>query len=44
MAHYPGQTCPELDAFLFFDADEILGAYVLAKKARPKGHRSHSIR
>ncbi|MBB1632663.1 IS4 family transposase [Cupriavidus sp. UME77] len=30
------RTCPELDASLFFDADEIRGAYVLAKKARPK--------
>lgn len=31
-----GRTCPELDASLFFDADEVRGAYVLAKKARPK--------
>jgi hypothetical protein len=31
-----GRTCPELDASLFFDADEIRGAYLLAKKARPK--------
>ncbi|KJK25359.1 hypothetical protein UB46_05685 [Burkholderiaceae bacterium 16] len=31
-----GRTCPDLDASLFFDADEIRGAYVLAKKARPK--------
>lgn len=30
-----GRTCPELDASLFFGADEIRGAYVLAKKARP---------
>lgn len=31
-----GRTCPELDASLFFDADEIRGAYLLAKKVRPK--------
>ncbi len=31
-----GRTCPDLDASLFFDADEIRGAFVLAKKARPK--------
>ncbi|SPD61726.1 transposase (fragment) (plasmid) [Cupriavidus taiwanensis] len=31
-----GRTCPDLDASLFFDADEIRGAYVLSKKARPK--------
>jgi hypothetical protein len=31
-----GRTCPELDAGLFFDADEIRGAFVLAKKPRPK--------
>ncbi len=31
-----GRTCPDLDASLLFDADEIRGAYVLAKKARPK--------
>jgi hypothetical protein len=30
-----GRTCPDLDASLFFDADEIRGAYLLAKKARP---------
>lgn len=30
-----GRTCPELDASLFFDADEIRGAYLLAKKPRP---------
>jgi hypothetical protein len=30
-----GRTCPELDAALFFEADEIRGAYLLAKKARP---------
>ena len=31
-----GRSCPELDASLFFDADEIRGAYLPAKKARPK--------
>src|ERR1700721_514410 len=31
-----GRTCPELDAALFFDADEIRGAFVLAKKPRLK--------
>ncbi|SPD37505.1 transposase (plasmid) [Cupriavidus taiwanensis] len=31
-----GRTCPDLDASLFFDADEIRGAYVLSKKACPK--------
>jgi hypothetical protein len=30
-----GRTCPDLDASLFFHADEIRGAYLLAKKARP---------
>lgn len=30
-----GRTCPELDTSLFFDADEIRGAYVLAKEDRP---------
>lgn len=30
-----GRTCPELDASLFFDADEIRGAYLLSKKPRP---------
>jgi hypothetical protein len=31
-----GRTCPELDASLFFHADEIRGAFLLAKKPRPK--------
>jgi hypothetical protein len=30
-----GRTCPELDATLFFEPDEIRGAYLLAKKVRP---------
>jgi hypothetical protein len=31
-----GRTCPDLDASLFFEADEIHGAHVLSKKPRPK--------
>ncbi|MDW3684256.1 IS4 family transposase [Cupriavidus sp. CV2] len=31
-----GRTCPELDASLFFDVDEIRGAYLLSKKPRPQ--------
>lgn len=30
-----GRTCPDLDAELFFDPDEIQGAYLLTKKKRP---------
>jgi hypothetical protein len=30
-----GRTCPDLDAALFFDADEIRGAYLLSKKPKP---------
>lgn len=30
-----GRTCPDLDATLFFDPDEIRGAYLLAKKKPP---------
>ncbi|MBK3817178.1 IS4 family transposase, partial [Paraburkholderia aspalathi] len=30
-----GRTCPDLDATLFFDQDEIRGAYLLMKKRRP---------
>jgi hypothetical protein len=30
-----GRTCPELDAALFFDPDEIRGAYLLSKKPQP---------
>jgi len=30
-----GRTCPNLDATLFFDADEIHGAHLLAKKKLP---------
>jgi len=31
-----GRTCPDLDARLFFDPDEIQGAYLLTKKKPPK--------
>jgi hypothetical protein len=30
-----GRTCPDLDAALFFDPDEIRGAYLLSKKPQP---------
>jgi hypothetical protein len=30
-----GRICPDLEASLFFHADEIRGAYLLAKKATP---------
>lgn len=30
-----GRTCPDLDAALFFDSDEIHGAHLLAKKKMP---------
>lgn len=30
-----GCTCPDLDASLFFDPDEICGAHLLAKKKMP---------
>lgn len=30
-----GRTCPDLNASLFFDPDEIRGAYLLAKKKPP---------
>lgn len=30
-----GRTCPDLDATLFFDPDEIHGAHLLAKKKMP---------
>jgi hypothetical protein len=30
-----GRTCPDLDATLFFEPDEIRGAYLLAKKPTP---------
>jgi Transposase Tn5 dimerisation domain/Transposase DNA-binding len=31
-----GRTCPDLDAALFFDPDEIRGAYLLSKQRMPK--------
>ena len=32
-----GRTCPDLDAALFFDPDEIRGAYLLMRKRMPTG-------
>jgi len=32
-----GRTCPDLDAALFFDPDEIHGAHLLMNKRMPKG-------
>lgn len=32
-----GRTCPDLDAALFFDPDEIHRTYLLMKKRMPKG-------
>jgi hypothetical protein len=31
-----GRICPDLDASLFFDPDEIRGAYLLTKERRPE--------
>jgi len=31
-----GRTCPDLDATLFFEPDEIRGAYLLMKKPTPE--------
>ncbi len=30
-----GRTCPDLDAELFFDPDEIRGAYLLSRARQP---------
>jgi hypothetical protein len=30
-----GRTCPDLDAALFFSADEIRGTYLLTKQSKP---------
>ena len=30
-----GRNCPDLDAALFFSADEIRGTYLLSKQPRP---------
>lgn len=30
-----GRNCPDLNAALFFSADEIRGTYLLSKKPRP---------
>lgn len=31
-----GRTCPNVDATLFFEPDEIRGAYLLTKTPKPK--------
>ena len=38
-----GRTCPDLDAHLFFDADEIQAAYLLRNKAPPAAPRLNEV-
>jgi hypothetical protein len=38
-----GRTCPELDAELFFDSDEIRGAYLLTKIKQPAKPKLHEV-
>jgi len=38
-----GRTCPDLDAALFFDPDEIRGAYLLHKKKPPVEPRINEV-
>ena len=38
-----GRTCPDLDAHLFFDADEIQAAYLLRDKAPPAKPRLNEV-
>jgi hypothetical protein len=38
-----GRTCPDLDARLFFDPDEIQAAYVLNKKLAPPAPRLNDV-
>ena len=38
-----GRTCPELDAHLFFDADEIQAAYLLRDKVPPAQPRLNDV-
>lgn len=38
-----GRTCPDLDAALFFDPDEIRGAYLLHKKKPPVELRINEV-
>lgn len=38
-----GRTCPDLDAALFFDPDEIHGAYLLMKKRMPEGAQKLNV-
>ena len=38
-----GRTCPDLDAELFFDPDEIQAAYLLRKKTPPDKPRLNDV-
>jgi hypothetical protein len=38
-----GRTCPDLDAALFFDADEIRGAYLLTEVKQPARPRLNEV-
>jgi hypothetical protein len=38
-----GRTCPDLDAKLFFDPDEIQAAYLLNKKLAPPAPRLNDV-
>jgi len=38
-----GRTCPDLDAELFFDPDEIQAAYLLRKMAPPDNPRLNDV-
>ena len=38
-----GRTCPDLDAALFFDPDEIRGAYLLTKTKQPPTSRLNDL-
>lgn len=38
-----GRTCPDLDASMFFDPDEIRGAYLLTKVAQPARPRLNEV-
>ncbi|WP_026133518.1 IS4 family transposase, partial [Janthinobacterium sp. CG3] len=38
-----GRTCPDLDAELFFDPDEIQAAYLLRKKTPPNKPRLNDV-
>ncbi|KWN05597.1 hypothetical protein WT83_28960 [Burkholderia territorii] len=38
-----GRTCPDLDAELFFDVDEIRGAYLLTEAKQPTKPKLHEV-